>query len=107
MDAVAAVYRLAPSLSPGMIRSSLTVEFHRRGRFDATITLHDGRSFGVIRQSLAVRRRVEMPCAKMGYLQLRASFGPHHPRISQSPVSIVYREVDSCGDGNSRRGDSS
>ena len=25
------------------------VEFHRRGRFDATITLHDGRSFGVIR----------------------------------------------------------
>ena len=25
------------------------VEFHRRGRFDATITLHDARSFGVVR----------------------------------------------------------
>ena len=34
-----------------------TVEFHRRGRFDATITLHDGRSFGVVRQGLALRRR--------------------------------------------------
>ena len=33
------------------------VEFHRRGRFDATITLHDGRSFGVVRQGLALRRR--------------------------------------------------
>ena len=28
-----------------------------RGRFDATITLHDGRSFGVVRQGLALRRR--------------------------------------------------
>ena len=33
------------------------MEFHRRGRFDATITLHDGRSFGVVRQGLALRRR--------------------------------------------------
>ena len=33
------------------------MEFHCRGRFDATVTLHDGRSFGVERQGLALRRR--------------------------------------------------
>ena len=33
------------------------MEFHRRGRFDAAITLHDGRSFGVVRQGLGLRRR--------------------------------------------------
>ena len=57
MDAVAAVYRLAASLSPGIDGLRSHVEFHRRGRFDATITLHDGRSFGVVRQDLALRRR--------------------------------------------------
>ena len=57
MDAVAAVYRLASSLSPGIDGLRSHVEFHRRGRFDATITLHDGRSFGVVRQGLALRRR--------------------------------------------------
>ena len=48
MDAVAAVYRLAASMSPGIDGLRSFVEFHRRGRFDATITLHDGRSFGVV-----------------------------------------------------------
>ena len=48
MDAVAAVYRLAASGSPGINGLRSHVEFHRRGRFDATITLHDGRSFGVV-----------------------------------------------------------
>ena len=57
MDAVAAVYRLASSMSPGVDALRSHVEFHRRGRFDATITLHDGRSFGVVRQGLALRRR--------------------------------------------------
>ena len=57
MDAVATVYRLAASLSPGIDGLRSHVEFHRRGRFDATITLHDGRSFGVVRQGLALRRR--------------------------------------------------
>ena len=57
MDAVAAVYRLAASLSPGIDGLRSHVEFHRRGRFDATITLHDGRSFGVVRQGRALRRR--------------------------------------------------
>ena len=57
MDAVASVYRLAASLSPGIDELRSHVEFHRRGRFDATITLHDGRSFGVVRQGLALRRR--------------------------------------------------
>ena len=57
IDSVAAVYRLAASLSPGTDGLRSHVEFHRRGRFDATITLHDGRSFGVVRQGLALRRR--------------------------------------------------
>ena len=57
MDAVAAVYRLAASMSPGTDSRRSRVEFHRRGRFDATITLHDGRDFGVVRQGLALRRR--------------------------------------------------
>ncbi len=57
MDAVAAVYRLAASVSPGIGSRHSQVEFHRRGRFDATITLHDGRRFGVVRQGLALRRR--------------------------------------------------
>ena len=57
MDAVASVYRLAASLSPSVDGLRSHVEFHRRGRFDTTITLHDGRSFGVVRQGLALRRR--------------------------------------------------
>ena len=57
MDALAAVYRIAASLSPGIDGLRSHVEFHRRGHFDATITLHDGRSFGVVRQGLALRRR--------------------------------------------------
>ena len=57
MDAVASVYRLAASMSPGIGGLRTHVEFHRKGRFDATITLHDGRDFGVVRQGLALRRR--------------------------------------------------
>ena len=57
MDAVAAVYRLAASMSPGIDGLRSHVEFYRRGRFDATIRLHDGRTFGVVRQGLALRRR--------------------------------------------------
>ena len=49
MAAVAAVYRLTSSLSPGIDALRSHVEFHRRDRFDATITLHDGRDFGVVR----------------------------------------------------------
>ena len=57
MDAVASVYRLAATMSPGTDGLRSRVEFHRRGRFDATITLHDGRDFGIVRQGLALRRR--------------------------------------------------
>ena len=57
MDAAASVYRLAALMSPGIDGLRSRVEFHRKGRFDATITLHDGRSFGVVRQGLALRRR--------------------------------------------------
>ena len=52
MDAVAAVYRLAALMSPGIGSLRSHVEFHCRDRFDATITLHDGRTFGVFRQGL-------------------------------------------------------
>ena len=57
MDAVASIYRLAATVSPGMDGLRSHVEFQRRGRFDATITLHDRRRFGVVRQGLALRRR--------------------------------------------------
>ena len=57
MDAVASVYRLAAFLSPGTDGLRTQVDFHRRGGFDATITRHDGRSFGVVRQGPALRRR--------------------------------------------------
>ena len=57
MDAVASVYRLAMALSPGYRSRRTQVEFHRRGRFDATITLDDGRRFGVVRQGLGLRCR--------------------------------------------------
>ena len=57
MDAVAPVYRLAATLSPGVDGLETQVEFQHRGRFDAMITLRNGRSFGVVRQGLALRRR--------------------------------------------------
>ena len=57
MDAVATVYRLASTLSPGADGLQSHAEFHRKGRFDATITLHEGRTFGIVRQGLALRRR--------------------------------------------------
>ena len=57
LDAVASVYRLTATMSPGIDSLRSQVEFHRRGRFDATITLHDGRDFGLVRQGLALRRR--------------------------------------------------
>ena len=85
MDAVAAVYRLAASLSPGMDGRRSHVEFHRRGRFDATIPLHDGRSFGVVRQGLALRRRSL-------YDRLRAIAGYDHWR-RPSAVLILTPSV--------------
>ncbi len=57
VDAVVSVYRLAATLSPGVDGLETRVELQRRGRFDAVITRHSGRSFGVVRQGLALRRR--------------------------------------------------
>ena len=85
LDAVASVYRLAASLSPGIDGLRSHVEFHRRGRFDATITLHDGRSFGVVRQGLALRRRSL-------YDRLRAIAGYDYPR-RPSAVLILTPSV--------------
>ena len=73
MDAVASAYRLAATLSPGVDGRETQVEFHRRGRFDAVITLRNGRSFGVVRQGLALRRRSL-------YDRLRAIAEYHHNR---------------------------
>ena len=56
MDAVAGVYRLDWRSRRGITRAGPWVEFHRPGRFDATIVLHNDRSFGVARQGLGLRR---------------------------------------------------
>ena len=61
------------------------MEFHRRGRFDANITLHDGRSFGAVRQGLALRRRSL-------YDRLRAIAGYDHTR-RPSAVLILTPSV--------------
>ena len=46
-EAQVAVHRgLAAFLFPGIDGLRTKVDFHRRGRFDATITRHDGSSFG-------------------------------------------------------------
>ena len=57
MDAVAAIYRLAATMSPGSSGLRTRVQFHRKGDFDATIILRDGRSFGVARQGRGLTRR--------------------------------------------------
>ena len=82
MDAVATVYRLAASLSPGIDGLRSHVEFHRRGRFDATITLHDGRTFGMVRQGLALRRRSL-------YDRLRAIAGYDYTRRPSAVLILV------------------
>ena len=82
MDAVATIYRLAASLSPGMDGLRSHVEFHRRGRFDATTTLDDGRSFGVVRQGLALRRRSL-------YDRLRAIAGHDYTRRPDTVLILV------------------
>ena len=82
LDAVALVYRLAATLSPGVDALETRVEFQRRGRFDAIVTLHNGRSFGVVRQGLALRRRSL-------YDRLRAIVEYHHNRRPSMVLVLV------------------
>ncbi len=82
MDAVAPVYRLAATLSPGVDGLETRVDFHRRGRFDVVITLHDGRSFGLVRQGLALRRRSL-------YDRLRAIAEYHYTRRPSAVLILV------------------
>jgi len=82
MDAVATAHRLAATLSPGVDGLETRVEFQRRGRFDAVITLHNGRSFGVVRQGLALRRRSL-------YDRLRAIAEYHHNRRPSMVLVLV------------------
>ena len=103
MDAVAAVYRLAATMSPGTDGLRSHVEFHRRGRFDATITLHDGRSFGVVRQGLALRRRSL-------YDRLRAIAEYDYARRPDTILILAVRETRLASawgyDGQSSSGES-
>ena len=57
LDAVASVYRLAATMSGVTQGKGAHVEFHPWGGVDASITLADGRLFGVVRQGPALRRR--------------------------------------------------
>lgn len=57
MDAVAGIYSLAAALSPGADELRTHVRFHRKGNLCAKITLHDGKTFGIVRQGRALRRR--------------------------------------------------
>ena len=120
MDAVAAVYRLAASLSPGTDGLRSRVEFHRRGRFDATITLHDGRSFGVVRQGLALRRRSlydrlrdiadATPGPARGLPQLHSVPGPPRPgpgtcaalTATARPERTMRYALQGAGDASNR-----
>ena len=81
MDAVVDVYRLAASTARGIDGLRSHVEFHRRGGFDATITLHDGRGFGVVRQGMALRRWSL-------YDRLRAIAGYDYTRRPSSPKTL-------------------
>ena len=58
------------------------MEFQRRGRFDAVITRQDGRSFGVVRPGLALRRRSL-------YNRLRANAEYHHSRRPSVVLAAV------------------
>ncbi len=60
MDAVAVVYRLASSLSPGTGSLRSHADFHRRGRFDATITPH-GSPGRALRTESPSRKRASIP----------------------------------------------
>ena len=100
MDAVAAVCRLASSLSPGIDGLRSHVEFHRRGSFDDTITLHDGRSFGVVRPRPGPAAPVTLRPAE-GHSAVRLHppprHGPHpHPqRLGGEADDEVLRGTES------------
>ena len=120
VDVVAAVYRLAASLSPGTGSRRSQVEFHRRGRFDATITLHDGRSFGVVRQGLALRCRSlcdrlraiadATPGPDRGPPQLHPVPGPPRPgpgtcaalTATARPARAMHHALQGAGDASNR-----
>ena len=96
MDAVASVYRLAASLSPGIDGLRSQVKFHRRGRFGATITLHDGRSFGVVRQGLALYElRARHPRGVIARLEPYTSYyWSPEPGDDQPPFPVTLFVVD-------------
>ena len=81
LDAVASIYRLAATMSPGIDGLRSHAEFHRRGRFDATITLHDGRSFGVVRPGPCAAATVPLrPAEGHSAVRLRAA-SRHRPGL--------------------------
>ena len=79
-------------MTPGTGSHRSHVEFHRRGRFDATITLHDGRNFGVVRQGLALRRRSL-------YDRLRAIAQYDHWRRPDTVLILTPQRMGAAEDG--------
>ena len=57
MDAVVSFTAWPHPCPQGINGLRTQVDVHRQGRFDATITRHDGRRFGVVRQGPALRGR--------------------------------------------------
>ena len=98
MDAVAVVYRLAASMSPGIDGLRSRVEFHRRGRFDATITLHDGRSFGVVRPGPGTAAPVALRPAE-GHRRVRL----HPPDMIKSRTFTLSIDMSSLTSWRSAR----
>ena len=85
MVAVTAVYRIADSLSPGTGSLRSRVEFHRRGRFDATITLHDAQRFSVVRQGDSlVPGTTRFPCWS-SFADLSGAERSHYPLPRRRP----------------------
>ena len=82
MDATAVIYRLAASMSPGIHGLRSCVEFHRRGRFAATIGAKVDRQ----RDSLTIRSR---HCASVSHSSRQSAPSPqsiHLRDSSQKPL---------------------
>ena len=104
MDAVATIYRLAASMSPGIDGLRSHMEFHRRGRFDATITLYDGRNFGIVRQGPGPAATVALrPAAGHSRRYPRSGPGTHAAlTATPRPARAMRQRPSGAGDASNR-----
>ena len=90
MDAVAAVYRTAASLSAGIGGLRSHVDFHCRSRFDSTITVHDRLNLGGdTRYTLSaegIRYVTLRDCAQLPTTREANSYGRSPPRDLTGPT---------------------